>query len=228
MAYIPVADPRRGAPGAAPLRTKIFLISYSFFWKIWQICMLGPPAGGLARNPVSTPAYIIITTRKQSLRRLCFYTCLSFCPQGGGCAWWGGGICMALGVMCGGGHAWQEGVQGRGCVWQGACMTGGMHGRGYAWQGVCIAGGMHGGGCAWQGACMDGGKGGACMIGGMHGTDAPPLNQILRDTVIWSMSRRYASYWNAFLFIGLFMNAGVLCRKPSPFISPSLPYMVLL
>ena len=80
-----------------------------------------------------------------------------FLPTGGGCAWWGGGICMALGVMCGGGHAWQEGVQGRGCVWQGACMTGGMHGRGYAWQGVCIAGGMHGGGCAWQGACMDGG-----------------------------------------------------------------------
>ena len=27
----------------------------------------------------------IITVRKRSLRRLCFYTCLSFCPQGGVC-----------------------------------------------------------------------------------------------------------------------------------------------
>ena len=26
----------------------------------------------------------IFTTRKRSLRRLCFYTCLSFCPRGGG------------------------------------------------------------------------------------------------------------------------------------------------
>ena len=26
----------------------------------------------------------LITARKRSLRRLCFYTCLSFCPQGGG------------------------------------------------------------------------------------------------------------------------------------------------
>ena len=27
---------------------------------------------------------MIITARKRSLRRLCFYTCLSFCPRGGG------------------------------------------------------------------------------------------------------------------------------------------------
>ena len=33
----------------------------------------------------------IITARKRSLRRLCFYTCLSFCPQEGGCLVpWGG------------------------------------------------------------------------------------------------------------------------------------------
>ena len=25
----------------------------------------------------------LVTARKRSLRRLCFYTCLSFCPQGG-------------------------------------------------------------------------------------------------------------------------------------------------
>ena len=47
---------------------------------------------------------------------------------------------------------------------------GGVRGWGHAWQG----GGMHGRG--WQGG------------------------QILRDTVIRSMSGRYASYWNAFLF----------------------------
>ena len=29
----------------------------------------------------------IFTARKRSLRRLCFYTCLSFCPRGGGCVW---------------------------------------------------------------------------------------------------------------------------------------------
>ena len=49
--------------------------------------------------------------------------------------------------MCGGGHAWQGCVHGRG-----ACVAGGMHGsrvcmaRGHAWQGTCVAGGGH----AWQ------------------------------------------------------------------------------
>ena len=74
--------------------------------------------------------------------------------------------------MCGGGG--------------GACVAGGMHGRGWG------MGGMHGGG--------------ACVAGGMHGrgvcmASMPPPKQILRDMVIWSMSGRYASYWNAFLFI---------------------------
>ena len=32
------------------------------------------------RNPKRTGVF---TARKRSLRRLCFYTCLSFCPQGG-------------------------------------------------------------------------------------------------------------------------------------------------
>ena len=69
----------------------------------------------------------LVTTRKRSLRRLCFYTCLLFCPQGGhawllpgkagGCAWLLGGVCVvALGghvwllwgacVVALGGHAW--------------------------------------------------------------------------------------------------------------------------
>ena len=28
---------------------------------------------------------LLVTARKRSLRRLCFYTCLSFCPRGGAC-----------------------------------------------------------------------------------------------------------------------------------------------
>ena len=110
---------------------------------------------------------------------------------GGGHAWQGGmcggggvcgrevcvagmGACMAWGACMAGGHAWQGGH-----VWQGACMAGG-----HVWQG-----GMHGreacmaGVCVWQGACM------ACT----------PPQQILQDTVIRSMSGRYASCWNAFL-----------------------------
>ena len=48
-----------------------------------------------------------ITVRKQSLRRLCFYTCLSFCPQGGGVG--------SLGPYPGGGEVggsgWGGGLQ---------------------------------------------------------------------------------------------------------------------
>ena len=69
-----------------------------------------------------------------------------------------------------GGHAWWGGV------------AGGVHGRG-----ACVVGAMHRGACMVVGTCM---AGGACMVGGMHG----------RYYEIWSMSRQYASYWNAFLF----------------------------
>ena len=83
-----------------------------------------------------------------------------------------------------------------GCSW-GACM---VAWRGHTWllQGGwgrhawLLWGGMHGcsGGHVWllRGACMVALGGGA----GMHG--------IRRDTEIRSMSGRYASYWNAFLF----------------------------
>ena len=90
------------------------------------------------------------------------------------------------------------------CPWGGACVAGGMHGGGahgggHAWQGACMAGegcawwgGMHGrGGAAWRGACVAGGH----------------AWQILRDTVIRSMSRRYASYWNAFLLLDTIKEA---------------------
>ena len=105
----------------------------------------------------------------------------------------------------------------------------GMHGRGvgHAWQGVCMAGGVHGRGCAWQGACVAGGGAcmagdvhgrGACMAGGVHGRDrhawqggvcdmhaCPPT----RYYEIWSMSGRYASYWNAFLLFSVFNTIGL-------------------
>ena len=101
----------------------------------------------------------IFTARKRSLRRLCFYRCLSVHR---GCVWHvvggmhgrrrgmhGRGACMT------GGHAWQGGMHGREwvCVWQGVCMSGsGVCGWGCAWLG---------GWCAWQGAW------GACMAGGV-------------------------------------------------------------
>ena len=114
----------------------------------------------------------IFTTRKQSLRRLCFYTCLS--------------VILFTGGM---GHAWQEGW---GCVWQG-----GMHGGGHAWQGrawsghAWQAGGMHGRGCMVGGMHIRG----ACMAWwGVCGMHAPNTTRYCR-----SMRGRYASYWNAFL-----------------------------
>ena len=64
---------------------------------------------------------------------------------------------------------------------------------GVAWlQGVCVVAsvGMHACGGAWLGGVQ--GCGG-CVVGGCIGYDE-----------IWSMSGRYASYWNAFLFIGRF------------------------
>ena len=68
-----------------------------------------------------------------------------------------------------------------GGVW---LLRGGMHG--------CSGGGVHG--CSRGGMCgCSGGPGGmrGCSGGGMRGF----FDEIL------SMSRRYASYWNAFLFL---------------------------
>ena len=73
-----------------------------------------------------------------------------------------------------GGHAWQ------GDAWQGGCVAGGVHGRG-------SVGDVHGsgGGHAWQRDAWQG----VCVAGGMCGRRDGHCN------------RRYASYWNAFLFI---------------------------
>ena len=113
---------------------------------------------------------------------------------------WGKVIHMSVILFTGGGMCGRDGgVHGGrprvcavgGMYGRGMC-GGGMHGRGHAWQGCAwwghvwqegmhVKGGMHG-----KGACVAGG----CMVGGMRG----------RYYEIRSMSGRYASYWNAFLF----------------------------
>ena len=78
-------------------------------------------------------------------------------------------------------------------------MVGGMH----VW-GKCMAvGGMHAqGGHAWQGSYVSGGgrvwPWGVCMEGACMPHPPPPQPDTTRYGR--SMSGRYASYWNAFLF----------------------------
>ena len=96
------------------------------------------------------------------------------CSGGGVCAWLLlGGRCTWLlwGGMCG--------YSGRVCM---VATGGGMRGCS---GGVCVV--APGGGCAWLllGGCA------WLLWGGMCGF----------FDEIWSMSRRYASYWNAFLFM---------------------------
>ena len=151
---------------------------------------------------------------------------VSVCPRGGACmvalgghAWllWGGvrgctgEVCVvALGggmhgcswgvcVVALGGHVWllQGGMHGcswggmRGCSWEGmcGCSRGGRHAW-LLWGACVVAPGGHvwllPGGCAWLL------PGGACVVA--LGGRAWFFDEI------WSMSGRYASYWNAFLF----------------------------
>ena len=93
-----------------------------------------------------------------------------------------------------GGHAW--------------LLQGGMHGCS---GGVCGCSGGH----VWLlwGACVVA-PGGACMVaprGGMHGCSRGGVHGCSRGEgvhgffdEIRSMSGRYASYWNAFLFLKIF------------------------
>ena len=72
-------------------------------------------------------------------------------------------------------------------------MVGGMHGRE-----ACMAEGMHGGRMHGKGVCM---VEGACMAGGMcyrGGIHTPPTHTMRYGR---SMRWRYASYWNAFLYL---------------------------
>ena len=129
-----------------------------------------------------------------------------------------GGAC----VVAPGGPAWLLRGGMRGCS-GGACVvalrgvrgcSGGMHGcsRGGVWllRGMC---GCSQGGCAWLlgghawlllgGVC---GCLGVCVVarGGIHGCSGGGMHGCSRDTEIRSMSGRYASYWNAFLFFFIF------------------------
>ena len=121
-----------------------------------------------------------------------------------------GGACVVLF----GGHVWFYSGGMCGFIW-GVCMVlfGGacvvlFGGRGHAWF---FPGGMHGfirggvcgfiwGGCAWfylGGMCgfIQGGHA-WFYSGGVHG-----FSSFFGYNEIRSMSGRYASYWNAFLFI---------------------------
>ena len=85
-----------------------------------------------------------------------------------------GRVCVvAGGCAYPGGHAW---LGGHACP--GACMPGG-----------CVLGAMHGWGHAWLGGMC---SHGACMPCPLQQPDTTRYGQ--------SMSRRYTSYWNAFLF----------------------------
>ena len=123
-------------------------------------------------------------------------------------------------------------------AWWGACMVGGMcgrvmHGRGacmagvhvwqegHVWWGHAWQGGMHGGGMCGGVAC----RVGACMMGGMHdrgtciaGACEMPAGRYYE---IRSISGRYASYWNAFLFLkeATFLAASITSPFQVPFSS---------
>ena len=115
--------------------------------------------------------HIIFTARKRSLRRLCFYRCLSV--HVGAC------------VVALGGHAW---------LLRGACMValGGVHGCSQGGCMVALVGCMvalGGGMVAPEGACMVA-LGGACMValGDMHGCSGGACMVVLGECV-WDMTR---------------------------------------
>ena len=119
---------------------------------------------GIRIGSVGTVLHIV-TARKWSLRRLCFYTCLPV-------------ILFTGGVRGCGGHAW---LQGACVVAGGACVVvGGMHGCGGAY---IVAGGMRGcrggmhggGGHAWD-TTKYGQSGGGTHPTGMHSCYISHLN----------------------------------------------------
>ena len=209
-------------------------------------------------SPSSLLLPLLITARKRSLRRLCFYRCLSVHGGGGGMRGCSQGVaCVVAPTGEGGMRGCSRGEGGmRGCSWGGmhSCSQGGMHGcsgGGHVWllwgacmvapgggmcgcsggafmvapgghgcsRGACVVapgghawlllGGMHG--CSWGGVCGCSGGGGHAWLlpggqrvwllqrGGMCGCSRGGGVRGFFDE-IRSMSGRYASYWNAFLF----------------------------
>ena len=149
------------------------------------------------------------------------------CSWGGvhGCSWghaWllpGGHVWLLLGGVCGcsGGHAW---------LLRGPCVV--AHGGhvwllqgGHAWllRGACM---VAPGGHAWllRGACVVAPRGVHGCSGGQHAWLLPGACMVARGGMrgfsdeIRSMSGRYASYWNAFLFLLSWVLFFVLSRSP--------------
>ena len=79
-------------------------------------------------------------------------------------AWQGACVAGEGGINGSWGHAWQEGMHGRGACMAGAhAWQGGMCGRGHAWQG-----GIYGRGHAWQGDMCSRGCAWQILRDGMH------------------------------------------------------------
>ena len=107
------------------------------------------------------------------------------------------GVCMVAGGACMVARGAYMVVGGDMCGCWGACMvTKGEHA--WLWGGMCGCwGGMHGcqGACGCWGACMV--AGGHAWLGGMCGRGGACVGY----DEIRSMSGRYASYWNALMYV---------------------------
>ena len=140
-----------------------------------------------------------------------FYKCLSFCPQGGG------GIteCIAPGIPSCLGAGLQGGSPG-------PCPRGKLRG---IWSRPTAKGKLKGiflGGACSRG-CACSGDGGVCSGGGACSRgwceDVSALGGMWRPPHDIYCCRRYASYWNAFLFLTYFYRAGGHrrhCTPPDP------------
>ena len=123
-----------------------------------------------------------------------------------------GGMCGCSGRACmvapGGGHVWL--LLGGMC----GCSQGGR--AWLLWGGTCMV--------ASRGACMVA-PGGACMVapGGVC-VVAPGGGHAWFFDEIWSMSGRYASYWNAFLYF--ILGRPELCWNCSSLLGMSLIFTV--
>ena len=123
----------------------------------------------------------VFTTRKRSLRRLCFYTYLSVILFTGG---WGG-ACSQGGLLPGGVPVPRGSAPGGLPATVGVCS-----------QGVSASGGSAPGGCLLLRRCLL--LGGAWLWGGAW------LGGIEETPPTWLLLRRYASCWNAFLSLNVF------------------------
>ena len=158
------------------------LITYSL--RFFPQMLYQPRMNGVYCTIIKHPSSkkMLITARKRSLRRLCFYRCLSVHTGGGGHAWLLGGACVVFLGAC--------------VVFWGACMVflGFVHG----FSGVCV--------CVFFGGCVCFFSGGPAWFLGGHAwlpeggcAWLPVGGSCIGYDEIRSMSGRYASYWNAFL-----------------------------